>query len=108
MLFLGETVILNALEVRADPVADLDVGNMHKLNTNLAAVSGLVGFEEFAQLPGALLVTDVALLNGVQVELTVKVLLGKSVGAVIEKLNQFVRGEAVLLAQTTVVLVFGL
>lgn len=88
LLCISHTVVLDALEVEADPVADVALGNVRELDSDLAAVGGLVCLNDVFELPGALLGQDARLVRKLNVELSVKVMFGEPVLLVVEEREQ--------------------
>jgi hypothetical protein len=52
---VSHTVVLDTLEVDADPVANVLLGDVAELNTDFATVGSLVGFNHITKLPSLLL-----------------------------------------------------
>ena len=70
---------LNGLELLTEPVANFTVLNVHKLNTNLAAVSLFIGIKNISQLPLWLSLDNCALHGHVDVEFTLHISLSETV-----------------------------
>ena len=105
LLLISHLHVLDAFKVNSDPVADISLGNMVELNTNLRAVSSLVGLNDVSEFPNFLLLQNAGLVWQLNQKFTVQVLLSKSVVFVVKTCLQLVAGHEVFSLDVLVVFV---
>ena len=58
LLIIGHLVVLNALEVNADPVTNSSIGDMLEFDANLTTVCCFVRVDDITKLPDSFLCHD--------------------------------------------------
>lgn len=105
---LGHAVILNTFEIGTNPVLNILLWDVRKLNTNFAAVGNLVSLNDIFKFPQLLLLENSRLVRHFNVKFAIKIRLGKSVSLVVKLLNErILRNEELVLHILIIFVVLG-